>query len=69
MACGHAERNLEAIRLLELWTEELPGSLAQPGFAQSRLLEQAATASSPCPGAPAPDVPGHVHEQGERTPP
>ena len=40
MAYGHAERNLAAIRLLEVCTEELFGSLAQPDSGESCWLEQ-----------------------------
>ena len=64
MAYGHAERNLAAIRLLEAQTEELLRGLPQSGSRQPRWLQQAAEASSQCPGAPMPGVPGNVHDHG-----
>jgi hypothetical protein len=64
MAYGHAERNLAAIRLLEAQTEELLRSLMRPDSRQSRWPQQAA--SSQCPDAPTPGVPGHVHDHGVR---
>jgi hypothetical protein len=66
MAYGHAERNLAAIRRLEAETEELLSSLPQSGSGQSRWLRQIAKASSQHPDAPAPRVPGHVHDHGVR---
>jgi hypothetical protein len=66
MAYGHAERNLAAIQLLEAQTEELLRGLPEPGSRQSRWLQLAAKASSQCPDAPTPGVPGHVHDHGVR---